>query len=772
MRCKVSIRMDAVSTNANLELLTAGIRLWYGSDLVCAPVANWLEVRTPTSTHSPIFRLDGQALVTEVDDLHLTVQCRDDAGPYAPLVQLSFRLENTGDTPRSCNLKWTLPLGAQDVSRWLIPALLYNENRQQYDGGLPSLVGKPSLEKSRSPWWVFRADLTAVPMVMAWTGAYSVAMIMEERSAGHMTGIGLDHRAGRRALIGTWPYREEPRQRAVARPGQDTLQPVITYASVAPGEVLTVSCWLAIGPPAPHAYAPILREMFSRWDARFPLHPWYPTADGAAHAAYGLYTWHYDPEEGALWETCTYDGYYGKNSRQVDRFEMHTGFVSGIPYAHALRQYGLRHDRPEMAEAGRRVIDLCCSHLTPWGTFWAKYARDEGWTTGWPSPQRAGAQPDMGSASGELQARTLAEATLFAARAALAEPDKEMRQHWTEAVCHNLDFVLAVLREDGNPGEAYSSLDGSVLDWDGEAGLHWISALVEGSRLTGDDRYLTGAIRIGAYFRPAVADAYLTGAPEGMHLLPTSEDPQNAVIAYMLLWEATADPCWLETARQAADLLMTFRWQYNTEFPAMTVLERYDYRTKGMDISSPNNVHLHPYGLIAVPELVRLWEVTGDEYILKQTRNNLLACHQMLASADGVFDARRGMMSERWHQTPNDIPKGGTLQLSHAWAVGLVLFADLWIREYGQLLVDGVTGELVALEAVSLERIGDAWHVHNPWSRAIEARVVVREAHGTLACGVHTMRVQEPLLRVPLVIPPGETIIISWQPAGRICPSV
>jgi hypothetical protein len=687
-----------------------------GDALVVETGADWIEVRTP----------DGVLPAAGT----VRVDVTDDVGPCAALHRVRLTVRNGGSRPIRVNLKWTLPLaGAAEPPRWLIPGLLYKDNVQQYDGGLPSLAGEPNLAKSRGPWWIFRADLCAVPMVMAWLPQAAVAMLQCERQAGHMTGVGLDNRPGQRALVGTWPYREAPRCRDTRSFARDVLAPEIEYAELASGACVELDFWLYAAAPEPYAFAAVLRETFARWDGAHPLRPWFPAAEAAAHAAFGLYTWHYDDEHAALWEVCSYDACYGKNQRQVARFEMHTGFVSGIPYAHALRRHALRVGHAGMAEAGRRVIDSCCRNLTPFGTFWSKFSRDEGWTTGWPSPQRAGRQVQEGTASGELQARTLAEATIFAARAAAAETDSNAsRDLWSNAVRSNLNFVLRTMRPDGNPGEAYDRT-GAVLDWDGEAGLHWITALVEGDRLLGDPRYLDAAQRMGRFFLPAVEDAYLTGAPEGTHLLPTSEDPQNAVMAYVALWQATGESVWLNAARQAADYFMTFRWQYNTAFDPMTILGRYDYRTKGLDISSPNNVHLHPYGLIALPEMLALWEATGDAYLLKQTRNNLQGCLQMLAPCDGAFDARRGMMTERWYQTPCGTPKGGTLQLAHSWATGLVLYAAEELRAFGHVALDGETGAAVALEAVEIEKTADgAWSLRNPWGADLDLVVVVRRA--------------------------------------------
>ena len=116
----------------------------------------------------------------------------------------------------------------------------------------------------------------------------------------------------------------------------------------------------------------------------------------------------------------------------------------------------------------------------------------------------------------------------------------------------NLDFICHHQTESSNLGQNYTP-EGDVLDWDGEEGIFWIAALVEGYRLTGDKKYLQASEKAGEHYKAAVEDAYITGAPEAMHLLPTSEDPQNAVISYILLWEETGDDKWLEVAKLSAE---------------------------------------------------------------------------------------------------------------------------------------------------------------------------------------------------------------------------
>jgi len=693
---------------------------------------DWLEVICDGEPRSLTFTDEAGRWLARWNDLEIQVKVAEPTTDGGPLRRVWLHVTNRGDQPRKVNLKWTLHLGDQSAPpRWLVPALIYKEAVQHYPGVHPSLIGD-DLELHRSPWWVLRSDLCAVPMVMAWTSTGSLAMVMDEHEAGHMTSIGLDHRAGQRAVIGAWPYREQPRRREVSRFVENRYDPVVTFATLEPGSTTTLWFELAAGDADPHAYGPILRQTFERLDAEHPTAPRTPLSDAADTAAYGLMKWHYDADHRALWETAAWEAYYGKEGTFFDRYEMHVAFTSGIPYAFALLDHAQSVGDDDAATAARRVIDRCCEGITPCGLFWSLLHRDRGWSTGWPSPQRQAANPDKpGREVGDLQARTMADACLFLAMAIILDPDAPRVESWRNALRSNLDYILSIQRPDGNPGQAYMP-DGRVLDWDGEEGLMWIAALVEGAKVLGDEKYLDAANRAGAHYLPAIDDAYLTGAPEAMHLLPTSEDPQNAVIAYVRLYDATNDSRWLDAARKAGEFLMTYRWQYNTRFPADAMLARYRFATKGMDVSSPNNSHLHPFGLIAIPELIRLWDHTGDDYLLRQTRNNLQACTQIICWADGVYNGFRGMSTERFVQSDFDLPKGTLMQLAHAWTTGCLLYASRFVSEQASVCIDEATGRVVALESVDLTNDGGRWTVANPWDKPIPLKLRRRDASGAI----------------------------------------
>jgi L-aminopeptidase/D-esterase-like protein len=130
-----------------------------------------------------------------------------------------------------------------------------------------------------------------------------------------------------------------------------------------------------------------------------------------------------------------------------------------------------------------------------------------------------------------------------------------------------------------------------------------------------------------------------------------------------------------ETARRAANWMLTFRYTYDVAFPARTPLGAYGFRTRGADQASPANQHLHAFGLICLPEMVALARRTGDAYYLERTRENLACFRQLVARADGDVGAYRGMTAERYYQTECFQAKGMLGTLSHAWSVGVLLYA-------------------------------------------------------------------------------------------------
>ena len=154
--------------------------------------------------------------------------------------------------------------------------------------------------------------------------------------------------------------------------------------------------------------------------------------------------------------------------------------------------------------------------------------------------------------------------------------------------------------------------------------MAWIPALVEAG-------HLDEAPGRGEYFKRF--DTWY-GAPEDVDLAPTSEDGYAAVMAYVALED------W-ETAKRAADWMLTFRYTYDVAFPPDSMLGQHGFRTRGGDQASPANQHLHVRADLPArdgPARARRPESPGTS----STRENLACFRQFVARSDGDFGAMKG----------------------------------------------------------------------------------------------------------------------------------
>ncbi|MFN2520774.1 MAG: hypothetical protein ABR525_07000 [Candidatus Limnocylindria bacterium] len=609
-------------------------------------------------------------------------------GPFAGArwhdVTLAIRYE--GEGPASFGVEVACEVPGTATPRWLIPGAFYRENRLEscrlryprYDpaGGDPGELVSDA--------WSFRSDRAALPAVFAWTDACCAALCTDETGDLGISGIGFSGQSAERTTLRLlFPYREEP----VVYVGSPEARPAeATFHDWRSGEERTVGFRVYVAPPELHAYDPFVRAMS---DLRVPqeFRPPLSLAEPAALAAQGLRTWHYRESPPVLYETAAFDRAL---AARHDRPHMHVAWVSGAPYAHALLIHGRRSRDPAIVAAATRVLDTVASGLAPSGFFWAEWTAERGWGTGW-NPR------------GSLHARTTSEATLFLIRGIAAE-----RAHgaahpaWEAAVRSNLDAALAAQRADGSYGAYYDARGGDVVEWEGAAGLPWIAALLEGTTLfaslgpgsapleDGDRsregaRWRESALRAGGYYARFVRDEFIYGAPEDVHLAPTSEDGYNAVIAYVALHEHDPSGGWLDLACRAADWTMTFRWTYDIAFARDTTLARRGFRSRGADQASPANQHLSVYGLMALPEMLSLSRHAGDDHYRRRTADNVRCALQWLAQYDGDLGAHRGMAPERLYNTNCFGAKGELDPISHAWTLGAILYACEEVIAHGGL---------------------------------------------------------------------------------------
>ena len=525
------------------------------------------------------------------------------------------RVRWTGGEPVDAGIRVELELPAVDNPNWLVPGLFYGENRPEsctrlYPRWVPDRVDVARME---SHTWSFRADRCATVAVLS----EGSGLRTTETSPLGQSGVGFSQHDGVRRLWLDFPFREEP----LRYDGSNVPVPSdVRTHRWQPGEEVE----LTVHEASLHDLRP--REPFV--DSS-----WVSIGEAAELAAWGLHRWHYKDDPPRLIETAAFDrDAFGAHG---DRDAMHVSWVSGAPYAYALLRHGRRVGNDEYVRAAELVLDHIAENRTPGGTYWAQWTHERGWATGW-HPDRT-----------RLHARTLADATLFMLRAG---------GRWAESARSSIAVAVRTQRDDGALPAAHHVETGDAVAWEGTAGLAWVPVLVAAGELD-------AARRAGSYY--AQFDTWY-GAPEDVDLAPTSEDGYAAVMAFVALED------W-ENARRAADWLLTFRYSYDVAFDDHTVLGKYGFRTRGADQASAANQHLHAFGLICVPEMLRLADATGDVFYRTSTLENLACFRQFIAREDGDFNAWRGMASERYYQTDCFQAKGMLLTLSHAWSVGVLL---------------------------------------------------------------------------------------------------
>jgi len=610
------------------------------------------------------------------------------AGDYAPRFDWHIQITNLG-SDLECGFRVCFQVADKGIPRWMIPAMFYKHNRpencvRRYPRYSPN-ENKP--EEFVSSYWAFRSDRSSCPAVFCWTDNYTSCLATPALFAQNdLSGLAFRGDDSGTFIMLDFPYVEEPVKYSFFR--EDGIAPEKTYTAVLQNGSTEFSFSTFVDERDLHAYDGLIRDLYD--ESEDETNPWLTKLDAEDLLAHGLRRWHYDPEHKVLYETCAFDKYFGKGEGQVDRPHMHVAWVSGAPYAYALWRHGQEFGKQDQVDAGLSVLDKIADEgISPCGLFWPEWTLESGWGTGWnPNPEW-------------IQARTVSECAWFYLKALdFGKGLGTSRPNWESAVRSNLEAALKVQRQDGNFGSYYNVKTRVVEEWDGAGGLMWIPALLAGAKYFGEGKYQDAAVKAGEYYARFVEDEYIYGAPEDVHLTPTSEDGYNTVIAYVHLYEATNYKRWLELAKSAADWTATFRWIYNTKFPEASILGEYDFRTLGGDIASPSNNHLHNYGLICHPELLRLWQYTGDTYYLSRAADHLACFHQFIARQDGDFNARMGMITEQWFHTDWTHAKGSMLQLAHAWCAGLILYANAYTREFGEIIIDAESREVYALDSV------------------------------------------------------------------------
>jgi len=600
----------------------------------------------------------------------------------------------------SANCRLDLP--ATESPFWCIPGLFWGDNQQDSTGQYYPRFRADAAEPRRfqSRFWEFHISRAAQPLVAMHDGeAWWILEVNPDIDLS--ASVGFEFENGRPVLVASLPARERP-----YRPvGHDYTMPVTGSSAADYPRTITWSVralHLEGGPES------LLELLQSNYHARESAHPASDPADCARATRNALMHWHYHPGDHYFRYTVAFDR-VGQQIAEamggsLDRHEMALGWVSGWVVFEALLDWAaVRNDAAAMGAVENVWNNLSASGLlSPSGYWWTRFA---------PARERKPSIFDSKSPQGmdgnwmgdpnHLHLRTLGDAVWRAARS--------LRKHGAalpfakpllEQIVAQAGQVADLARQGWPIPLSVDARTGQPAGLQGTAGMIWISVWSELAAMGAWSD--TALIAAGLdHYRPAIESGQLFGAPEDVGECVTSEDIYIAVNACLDGYRVTNRPEDLETALRAARWLYLWRKSFDHRFDPRTLIGVYQLKSRGGDLASFKNNHLHLYGLDVEESLFELAERTGDARWRQLADDHYAFAAQLTPLVDGQFNAYEGMVTEQFyfidwsalgnsvhlfepdgHRSSYDVGPhyrnhGNLAGFSHAWCTAFVLRAAL-----------------------------------------------------------------------------------------------
>jgi hypothetical protein len=625
---------------------------------------------------SRIAPVEGGAEVVGTTSERVAISIRlSDAGSLDGLTAKIFVQNATA--PMQLRVTAELVLSGEAEPRWMIPGLFYGENRHPAcKRTYPTYSDlNRDLRRFLSNSWAFRSDRAATPLVCAWTyGCF--AWLATESNFGRgpeapsgvgTSGLRLSCEDGQPVLGGDFPYQEAPVKYSFCH--DDKNEPEEVFLFLPAGTVLQAQVQVGIAPSRMDEYARVIRGWYLANQDANPVASAVPS-DFCEHAAHtGLLRWHYDGRNGAIYETTSFDFQPGKKRTERDPAIMHLGWMSGAMPAYTLLRAGRESNHAESVTAATAVFNRLTSQLAPAGTLFPAWTEEAGWACSF--------GPDEGTA----HSRTVADAVHYLLKALALELEyNASHAAWFDAAVSSLSYAMGAQREDGALPAYYDLSTGSATSYEGCAGMAWIAPMANAAALLHQPHYRDVAIRAGDYYATFLESNFLYGSIEDQPLVPTCDDAVIALIGYLALYETDRELRWLNLARKAADLALSWRFTYNVEFSPHSLLGAYGVRTRGGDIGSVASPLTSIVGQLAYAELARLSVYLGDHYYSQRADDGRAFATQLVAVEDGHYNARASMVIGHFNHTDFLQPKGTVGGVALAQASTLLKMTELHLR--------------------------------------------------------------------------------------------
>lgn len=290
-------------------------------------------------------------------------------------------------------------------------------------------------------------------------------------------------------------------------------------------------------------------------------------------------------------------------------------------YARLMIEEGLRSNNAELLSLGESILDAFSHEAV--GKTGLIHTHYDWMLTGHSDVEDT---CNLGFAIGE-----------FAKAWSIAHAHGMERPDWLRAAKRTADFLLAHYSPEYGFGKAWNVETGACADPQGTIGAYVIPGLAALHRATGEEKYLSGAKAACRFYRDRDLSIFrcTAGALDTYCIDKESSGPLLA--GSLALYDVDGSGEWLECAKLAGWYFCSWMFHHDTPARPGSDFDRHGYRTLGGSSVSAQHHHIDPWGALVVPQMLRLWQITGDNHWYKRACLLWANAIQNIAPAQGKY---------------------------------------------------------------------------------------------------------------------------------------
>lgn len=158
----------------------------------------------------------------------------------------------------------------------------------------------------------------------------------------------------------------------------------------------------------------------------------------------------------------------------------------------------------------------------------------------------------------------------------------------------------------------------------------FIAPLCLASRLFDQKEYLNAAKKAGSYYirrHQSMKEPYWGGTLDAR--CEDKEGAFGAFQAFLYLYETTKDHKFLEAAKHACNVMLSYTYIWDVDLPAAR-LRDHQFKSRGWTSVSVQNMHLDVYGVLLSPFVYRLGQLTDDAMLKNMAELMYRSCGQLI----------------------------------------------------------------------------------------------------------------------------------------------